>query len=235
METIKMFTKTAVMACISIGLASAASPGHDTQFVKQIYSDVLGRSPDRATSTMWITFLQNGGARIQVANALTSSQEYHKLLVDQVYMDYLNRPPASDEVNFWLAWLQQGATDDQLRAQVLASDEFYGKAGGTNDLFLNQLYLEVLGVPIDRFALASFNQLLTQGTPRLTIATVVLTSLAAEQRKVQQWSVRFLRMTADPTLLANYSAALKGGAADEQIIDLILASDAYYAFATHGH
>ena len=227
-----MFTKTAVMACFSIGLASAASPGHDKQFVKQLYSDVLGRSPDRATSAMWVTFLQNGGARIQVASALTSSQEYRKLLIDQVYMDYLNRPPASDELNFWLAWMQQGATDDQLRAQVLASDEFYGKAGGTNDLFLNQLYLEVLGVPIDRLALDSFGQLLTQGTPRLTIATLVLTSLAAEQRKVQQWSVRFLRMTADPTLLANYSAALKGGATDEQIIDLILASDAYYAFAT---
>jgi hypothetical protein len=130
-----------------------ASPGHDKQFVKQLYSDVLGRSPDRATSAMWVTFLQNGGARIQVASALTSSQEYRKLLIDQVYMDYLNRPPASDELNFWLAWMQQGATDDQLRAQVLASDEFYGKAGGTNDLFLNQLYLEVLGVPIDRLRL----------------------------------------------------------------------------------
>ncbi|HEV8144793.1 MAG TPA: DUF4214 domain-containing protein [Bryobacteraceae bacterium] len=230
-----MFTKTALMTCLAIGVVGAASPGHDTQFVRQIYTDVLGRLPDRASSAMWVTFLQNGGARIQIASALTSSQEYRKLLVDQVYSDYLNRPPAQDELNFWLAWLQQGATDDQLRAQVLSSDEFFRNSGGTNDQFLNQLFLKVLGVPIDRLALASFNQLLSQGTPRVTVVSTILTSLAAEQRKVEQWCVRFLRASADPTLLANYSAALKAGATDEQIIDLILGSDAYYAFATHGH
>ncbi len=230
-----MFTKAALMACISIGLAGAASPGQDTQFVRQLYSDVLGHPPGRAALSMWVTFLEHGGARIQIANALTSSQEYRTLLIDQIYMDCLNRPPAPDELSFWLGWFQQGATDDQVRAQVLASDEFYQKSGGSNDPFLNQLYLDVLGVPIDRVALASFTQLLGQGTPRVTVVNLILTSLAAEQRKVQQWSVRFLRTSADPALLANYSAALKGGATDEQIIDLILASDAYFAFATHGH
>jgi Domain of unknown function (DUF4214) len=232
-----MIVKTAFTALMSIGLtglAEAASPGQDSQFVKQLYSDVLGRSADRMELSKWVTLLENGGARIQVASALTSSQEYRKLLVEQVYSDYLKRSATPGELSFWLSWLQQGATDDQLQAQVLGSDEFYTKAGGTNSQFLNQLYLDVLGVAIDRVAVASLGQMLSQGTPRSTMATLVLESVAAEQRKVEQWSVCFLRKNADAAMLANYSAAMQAGATDEHVVDLMLASEAYFALATHG-
>jgi hypothetical protein len=230
-------TRAALIALLSTGLAAAASQGHSTgddqEFIKQLYSDVLNRNDTRAERTQWVTFLENGGARIQIASALTSSQEYRKLLIDQVYSDYLGRVPAADEMNFWLAWLQQGATDDDLRTQVLASAEFFTQAGSTNAGFLNQLFLKVLGAPIDAVSLASLEQLLSQGKPRAAVAGLVLKSLAAEQREVDQWSVRFLHKNADPATLANYSTALQNGATDEQIIDLFLASDAYFALATH--
>jgi len=64
---------------------------------------------------------------------------------------------------------------------------------------------------------------------------MVVTSVAGEQRKVEQWSIRFLRQNPDPALLSSYSTALKSGATDEQILDLILASDTYFSFATHTH
>ena len=229
-----MYTEIALAALISTGLAMAG-PSKDDQFVKQLYTDVLARSATHAELAQWSTFLDNGGARIQVAGAVTSSQEYKKVLVGEVYQEYLNRAPAADELNFWLAWLQQGATDDQLREQVLASNEFFQKAGSTNDGFLRLLFQDVLGAGIDQPSLLSLGQLLTSGTPRASVAGMVLTSLAGEQRKVQQWSVRFLRRDADAAMLSTYPVAMKSGATDEQIIDLMLASDAYLAFATHRH
>ena len=228
-----MFKKTVLIAMITAGLAGAATPGQDLLFVKQLYADVLGRSPNRLEAAQWVALLENGGARIQVAAAGTASQEYRKLMIDGVYMDYLKRSPAPDELAFWLASLQQGASDDQFRAQLLGSDEFYGRAGATDESFLNELYQDVLGTAIDRSASAYFIQLLSQGTPRPTLALMVLTSIAAEQHKVEQWSLRYLRTNADMNVLAAYATAMKAGATDEQIIGLILGSDAYFSLATH--
>ena len=99
-----MYTEMALAALISIGLAAAAPAGRDDQFVKQLYSDVLDHHASRADLTKWTTFLENGGTRIQIASALTSSQEYRTLLVQDVYKNYLNRVAATGEVSFWLAW-----------------------------------------------------------------------------------------------------------------------------------
>ena len=148
--------------------------------------------------------------RIQVPSALTSSQEYRKLLVEQVYSDYLKRSATPGELSFWLSWLQQGATDDQLRAQVLGSDEFYTKAGGTNSQFLNQLYLDVRSRHRPgRSGVVRSNAV--AGNAAVDDGYVVLESVAAEQRKVEQWSVRFLRKNADAAMLGNISLRCKPG------------------------
>src|SRR5262249_22807016 len=113
----------------------------------------------------------------------------------------------------------------------LASDEFYKLNGGSDAGFLSKIYQDVFGRPIDRLALYSYEGLLAHGTTRQAVAAAILASMESAHRKIEGWVFRLLRRRADTVMFANYTAALQAGATDEQIIDLIVASDEYFKYA----
>ena len=228
--TLKRSGRVAAAGVLFASLA-AAGTAQNAMFIRQLYTDLLGRPADSAALSTWLTFLEHGGIRIQIASAVTSSTEYRTKLIGEMYADYLNRPPVAQEASFFVSVIQQGATDDQVRSCMLGSEEYFKLTGGTNQGFLSKLYQELLGRPIDRLALVSYEGLLANGATRQAVAAAILGSLESERRKVEGWSMRFLRRPADQTMLANYSAGLQAGATDEQVIDLIVSSDEYFKYA----
>lgn len=218
-------------AALLAGAAAAATPGQNQKFVSQLYEDLLGRKPSRTESAQLAGLLNLGATRTQVAGVITSGKEYRTGQIQQYYSSFLNRAATAGEISFYLSYIQQGAIDDDVKSAILGSDEFYSLAGGTPYGFLNKLYQDVLGRPVDRNAELQFEAMMGQGTPRQTIASIVLHSLEADQREVTQLFQKLLKRAPQPAELASFSQMLQTGATDEFVIDLICGSDEYFAKA----
>ena len=225
-----------VVATLVLAVAAAASQAPGTmspnqKFVNKLYADLLNRSPASTESTVVVMLLGFGVTRVQIAGMLTSSNEYRTDLVQQLYNNFLHRAASPLEVNAFVGFLQQGGTDDDLKAAILGSDEYFRLGRLSTAGFLNQLYEDVLGRPIDPAALLTFETLIGNGTTRQAVAAIVLHSLEADQREVAQFFQKFLKRSPQPAELSSFAQMLQTGAKDEVLIDLICGSAEYFQLA----
>jgi Domain of unknown function (DUF4214)/Periplasmic copper-binding protein (NosD) len=99
--------------------------------VAAMYSHYLERQPDSDGADFWLHFLKSGGTLEQVAEELTSSQEYFVLqggtnqgFITGLYHEVLNRNPSAAEVEGWLAALESGTSRHDVSVAFLASKEY---------------------------------------------------------------------------------------------------------------
>src|SRR3954449_11653139 len=103
--------------------------------------------------------------------------------------------------------------------------------GPSNDRFINQLYIDLLGRPADSAALATFNGLLGGGASRNDVATAVLTSAEYRQRLLTDFYSTFLHRAISAPEVSFWMPAFGAGMTDEQIEAQITASPEYFAIA----
>jgi hypothetical protein len=202
--------------------ASTVTPNQ--RFVAQTYLDLLGRPVDSPALASFAAFLGSGGTRAQVAQAILAGDEYRGRDVGAVYQTYLRRAPSGVELAAGVALLKGGADHEQLSALILGSSEYLTtQGGGTVHGFLNALYLDVLGRPIDPAAEAIFTQQLAGVSTRAQVALAVLDSLEARQRLVTGLFQRFLHR-------APSAAELQAivGLSDEGAIATLVGSTEYF-------
>jgi hypothetical protein len=205
-----------------------AMPAQYHRYITQLYGDLLSRHPAPSELNLLQAILNSGAPKSQAVGLITSGNEYRSDVIGQCYSQFLNRPATPGEVTYFLSLLQSGATDDDMKSATLGSDEYLRLSGGTNPAFLARLYQDVLGRSVDRLAAAAFEDMLVKGTPRQTIASVVLHSLEADQRVVTLMFEKFLHRAPQPSELSTYAQILQLGAKDEQIVNLICGSDEYF-------
>jgi hypothetical protein len=200
----------------------------DERFVAQAHHDLLGRAPTTSEVAALAAFLGNGGTRVQVADALLGTDEYHAALTRSIYLSFLRRPASGAEVAFGTSLLGAGATDEELKAFALGSAEYLlAQGGGTVHGFLDSLYQDVLARPIDPGAEAVFTQLLAGGKTRTFVAQTVLTSEEARQRLVRDSYERLLHRQAAAAEVLSGTGLLDNGATDEDLLALLVGSTEY--------
>ncbi len=107
----------------------ASHGGSDGGWVDGLYQVVLGRSADSAGKANWLSALQNGWTRTQVAYAFTGSNEQLTQRVLGYYSTFLNRGPGSiDDVNYWVNSMQNGVHDENVMAAFIGSQEYFDKS-----------------------------------------------------------------------------------------------------------
>lgn len=115
--------------------------------IHSLYADILLRAPDEGGINTWRGYLiGQGWPTISVANGILYSDEYYLQRIDAAYREVLGREP--DEVGRadWLNRMRTGqASVDAIRRSFTSSLEFYLKAGGTDEAFVNVLYSTLLG------------------------------------------------------------------------------------------
>jgi hypothetical protein len=197
------------------------------RFIYGAYQDILGRAPTNSDLAAWTAAMDSGTTRTQVASALLHTDEYRGLLVDSIYQSFLHRAPDSSERANGIALL--GSVADELyKAVILGSPEFFTtQGGGTVAGFLDALYQDVLGRPIDPTALAAYESQIAAGATNSQVAYEVLTSTEAREVLVKGYYQHYLHRAADATGLNAYVAALGGGSSDEDVIAAIVGTDEY--------
>jgi virginiamycin B lyase len=204
-------------------------------FIRQVYSDLLGRLPEPAAVEYWTGRLTAGSPRTAVAHAIVISTEHRQRLVDGWFQTYLGRraDPAGRE--HFLTALRSGATFNQARASILGSDEHYRRAGGTVDGFLDALYRGALGRAPDDGGRQHWHAQLGRGVSRATVASAVLHSREGSHQLVRNHFDRFLRRDfVDGPALEHWGGLLQRGFREERLIAEIVGSDEYFHHASTG-
>lgn len=132
-----------MLAALLVPALASASTVTDSNFIDELYEDVLNRPATPLEVSTDLAFLSIG-TRQQLATLILDSAEYRTGLVGSYFQSYLGRTPIPSEVSSSLALL--GSTNDQaLQETILGSPEFFNDNGATNAAFVNGLFLTLLG------------------------------------------------------------------------------------------
>lgn len=209
---------------------SGSGPSND-RWVSQVFVDLLGRTPSGPEAAVYTALLTGGATRTSVAGSFLSSLEYRTKLLTDYYAIFLHRPISAGEVSFWLPAFAASLTDEQIEAQIAASPEYFALAGGTNAGWINRIFNDVLGRSPSGSEVSTFSTLLASSS-RMSVGMAVLTSGEADGRRVDQYFTRILRRSPTSLERSSSTAALLGGATNEDLLAQILAADEYFNFGT---
>jgi hypothetical protein len=200
------------------------------QFVDAAYVDLFGRHADAVGLASWAGPLDRGAlTRAQVASALTHSPEYYATrIIIPAYTAYLGRSPAPSEVQGWITAFQNGMTDEQVQASFINSPEYYSHAGGTDRLWIDAMYHDLLNrTP----AIAEENlwlQALANGESRAQVAYGIAASPEREGIVVQGDYVRYLSRQASDAEVQGWVSDFEHGYSNENVVAGFVGSDEYF-------
>lgn len=212
-------------------------------WLKQAYSDMLGRQIGAGETTSWVTWLKGPGTRGDVAQAILTSQEYNVRQwtgwVQTAYQTYLHRSAGSSEVAAWVNNFQVGWAKNSVTQSVLASAEYQNQFGSSDSLFVAALYTEVLGRKGSSGEVTGWVNLLKGSLNRAQVIAGFLASGEYATRVNSQWSSQLylscLGRQADNNEIYALVNALKNGASQTSLGVNVLLSQEYYnrAFANY--
>lgn len=211
------------LGCLTVSLGSQAA----REYVTKVYADLLDRGPDPAGLATWTDALVGGTPYSQVANAITSSNEYRSRLITTAYETYLDRSPDSGGLASWLAALRNGMRIIDLRAGFVGSAEFHQDAGGTDRAWVTRLYEVVLDRMPGDSEVDHWARVLAGGASRAAVARGFLYSTENLTTLVNGYYVDLLDRSIDPSGQATWVRLIQTGTREEQIIASIVSSPEY--------
>ncbi len=195
-------------------------------FLGQVYRDQLNRGLDANGQAFWNAALAAGAGRTQVAAQILKSPEARAAAVQRWFQQYLQHPPSSAQVGFFTGLLNSGFTAEAVQNQILATAEYYtGRGGNTDEGFLQALYKDVLGRPLDGPTAGTYTAALADGrATRSRLIANVFSSAEYRNALVGALYQQALRRPADATGLAFHTGSLLRGAFDEDVLASLIGS-----------
>jgi Ca2+-binding RTX toxin-like protein len=105
----------------------ASASADDSDFVKALYTSVLGREADDAGLDSWVAALTAGVDRASIAQDISSSAESSAKsasdFIDELYTNALGRTADAEGKAAWTNALEHGATQAEVAIGIVGSDE----------------------------------------------------------------------------------------------------------------
>jgi hypothetical protein len=200
-------------------------------FAHRVHRDLLFRFASDAWRDQTRDQLAAGTrTRTQVVNGLMATEEFRGVEVDRVFVDFLGRPADPSGKAYWIRSLGSGKTMRTFRAQLFGSNEYFTKAGGTNEAFMRRAYNDVMGRNPDPAGFEFWVNRLNRGAERGGVVANFLGSTEARRTLTNTQFLRFLDRTATPAEESQWIATLGNGRADGEraLVAFLAASNAYY-------
>lgn len=182
---------------VAAATGSAERYAQARPLVTAMYQDLLGRAPDAGGLADWSARLASGANPVDVAAAITRSEEYNRRKIAEAYRTVLGRTTDEPGVRSWLAAIAAGTVKiDDIANHLVASDEFYLRSGRSDAGLVQSMYRTLLG----RAGSASEVSYWTARVPTIGRGGViqqVTASREAAQRKVQNNYQLFLNRYPD--------------------------------------
>lgn len=162
---------------------SSYGPLSDTQYVDQLYQNVLGRAADGGGEQFWVSAMSAGMARGQVLLGFAESFENIHATIGTIgdlnegkayrlYQAALDHAPDDAGLAYWTGQLQHGMAEADVAQAFLQSPEFSARYGGLNDTdFVDRLYQNVLGRSADAAGETYWTAQMNGGVSRAGVLT----------------------------------------------------------------
>ncbi|MCC6417524.1 MAG: proprotein convertase P-domain-containing protein [Gemmataceae bacterium] len=208
--------------------------GNSFLFLDGVYRAVLRRPLDEAGRAHWGSYLQVNGP-VATALAILQSADGDAALVASTYDRYLLRTPDAQGMQIYVQMLQTpGKRDEDLIAGILASVEYFRGLADCHELdgearWLRQVYLDLLGRPLDPPSEGVWLEALSSGATHHNIVRSITASAEYRTRVIDQAVRALLSRPADPALLAlgqNHFAS--GGTLDGFKAQLMGSAEYYF-------
>ncbi|MGH7139599.1 MAG: GDSL-type esterase/lipase family protein [Pirellulales bacterium] len=213
-------------------LITSAAPFSEA-YVNGVYSDTLGRPADMGALHWFTQQLDQGASLASVSDAIFPSSEYITNLVRSAYQQYLGQDPDAGELRSGADALASGLRDEQFLADLVASNAFYQRAGGDNDLWIQATYQAILKRAAEPDAVRWANGLLAAGTSREAVAFDVAISTEHEDQVVTAEYEHYIHQMPDSDGLTYWATQLSElQTTAESLAKALLVGDLYYATQT---
>jgi uncharacterized delta-60 repeat protein len=136
-----------------------------------------------------------------------------------------------ETVSLSLSGISGGAT---IGAQGTTVVTILETNGGSSNLFVAQVYRDLLGREVDPAGLASWTAFLDAGGSRQLVALAITQSQEYRTDVIQSLYQHYLHRAADPTGLNTFTGMLAAGGTDEQVAEALVASPEYFQNRGHG-
>jgi autotransporter-associated beta strand protein len=190
-------------------------------FVKAIYQELLHRAADPSGLAGWEAFLQQNG-RTSFVNQISQSTEYENLQTEVLFTEYLHRSLDPSQL---AAFAGQSAM--HLRLAIVSSPEYFQVRGGNTPAgFINAVYEDALGRPVDSSGLSVWEATLAAGGPA-AVANGIFSSQEYLTDLLGGFYQEFLGRNLDAGGLAAFLPQLQSGVDERKIIAALLGSQEY--------
>ena len=117
-----------------------------TNFVRNLYEQILRRDPDQAGQDYWNNLILTGQSTPgQITAGFVNSTEYRSIRITDLYSQILGRGIDSGGLQYWLGYFAGGGSLEQIEAGFYGSDEYFNAHGGTNSSVVNSFYQALAG------------------------------------------------------------------------------------------
>ena len=117
-------------------------------YVIGIYELFLGRPATPSEQARWIDAV-DAGRRQELTDGLSLSDEWAGVVVDDLYQSALGRSADEEGREHWRGQIAAGVRVEDIGTLFYGSAEYFERAGGTNERFIQSLYTELLGRDAD--------------------------------------------------------------------------------------
>jgi hypothetical protein len=199
-------------------------------FLSALYMGVLHRSIDPGAEQFYSQQLSDGLTRTEAAATVIGSGESENLIVNSLYQQYLHRAADSGGLSAFSSALQSGAPTESVIVALVGSSEYAQKvAGDPNQLYVQQLYVDLLHRSADSAGLAHFTAALDSGAmTRQQLVDAILGSAEYRSDEVESVNQTYLSRPADTGGLALFTGSLAGGASPQQVAEALVGSAEFF-------
>jgi PKD repeat protein len=203
--------------------------GTNSSFLNVLYQYALNRPIDMAGLQAWIQALQAGMSRTDVVTAVLNSPESDTDQVQALYQRFLGRAADPTGLQTFVTALEQGTPYTQVIADLIASPEYSPYPTDPNQVYVGQLYKDLLNRSADAAGLAFFTGELDNGTAtRQHVVQAILSSGEYHTDVVQALYTELLHRSADPAGLSALTTLFAQGGTDEQVAATLAGSGEYF-------
>lgn len=200
-------------------------------FVRAAYADFLGRAPSTTELRSWGPRLQGGTlSRTGMAQELARSSEWLTWVITGFYRGALGRGPDPSGLAFWIANARAGMSPAEIAARFYASDEYYGRAGGTPEAWIRALYRALLLREGEPAGVAHWVATLAAGVPRHQVTIGFYQSPESLGLRVRVLYQKLLGRGPDPSGMRTWPPVVRDQG-DLALAAFIAGSDEYFARA----
>ncbi len=214
------------------GGANSSSATTESNWITNLYQEILGREPSTTELSGWISQINQGMTPAQVAKSFVESTEHLTTVITGYYEQYLDRAPDQAGVNYWMGVWRAAGGPQEVQAGIISSPEYFATAGklypnlSPDAAWVTALYHDLLNRNVDPQGLSYWVNFI-QTNSRASVVLGFVSSSEYDLNLINSWFETYLKRPVDASSGHSLVQMMQAGMSQDELLTTILSSDEY--------